>query len=597
MRRRWPTAVDGVRLLLVLSLVSGAGATALAAPSADASAAVDSAQFVFEGDGLELEAGPGQVVDGKTDLTPGTRLSVHITKTSGSPRFILSDEATVAPDGTVRTTFDLADVSVGATVNVSVHHAGTELASTTATVGECTDSCAAPDPATPSVSLSNGTLRAGPGQMVDGETNLPPGTDLSVRVQRLDDDAPDFIYTRTVSVGEGGRFRAPFNLTDAAGATVGVSVHHDSSQLANATRSVVACQTGCEMPPASADRDASGLPENETLYDDLNAPTVTQGGVARIELTFEPENATLTIGGPTVSYALNLSVRDGDDDDRVVVLFATDAIGHGDAAVTTLDDDDSVSVIDERVDGDRAVLDEGEYPIQRSNGPLSTTPDENATTFVVEHGTFLVRDAPIDERGDEPVVERAGLPEKWVDGEYEGDEPVRVRMNETARIPIRTDESKAVTLIVGGPGATPYTLSAVVRDGNGDERVVLLLDTAAADDGGETLPVRTAADDDEVAVTYQNGSMAPATYEMHLYRRAGMPEASDWNDSYSNAGDVFDHGRLIVSESNETPTMAGTRATDTSQSAALPTASLGALALGGVLASAGLAFLTGVIEL
>jgi hypothetical protein len=586
-------------LLLVTSLLSGVGSAALSGGGApaDASAAPESTQFVLEGDELPLEAGSGQVVHGETDLPAGTTLSVRVTKTSGSPRFIYTDEAVVAPDGTFRATFDMADAPVGATADVSVHHGDTELASTTARTVECTEACAAPDPQTPTASLEfggNATLEAAPGRTVAGETNLRPGADIQVRLNRTDGGAPDFLFVRSATVGADGRFRVPFNLTGVpAGAEFRTSVRHDGAEVTNATGTVTDCQTRCETPPASASRSAETADRNYTQFDDLNSVRTTQGEVARIELTFESENATLTVGGPTVSYALNLSVRDGDDDDRVVVLFETDRVGHGDDAVSAADPADSVSVIDERVDGDRDVLDEGEYPLTRSNGPLSTTPNENASTFVVETGVLLVRDAPLDEDGNESVVEEPGLPQEWVDGEYEGPEPIRVRMNETTRIPIRTDESKAVTAVVGAYDS-PYTLSAVVEDGNGDERVVLVLDTTAAREGDRRPAVTTAADADSVAITYENGSIAPATYGVNLYRRAGMPASTDWNTSYSHAGDVFGHGQLIVSESNATPTMASSTAGPAS---GLPATSLGVLAVGGVVASAGVALLAGVVEL
>jgi len=596
-------AVTAMGLLLVTSLLSGVGSAALTSEDApaDASETAGSAQFVFEGDELSLEAGPGQVVRGETDLPAGTTLTVRVVRTADSPQFILTDEVVVGPDGTFRATFDMRDVPVGATANVSVLRAGTALASTTARTVECTDACAAPDPETPTASLdrhgANATLEAGPGRTVAGETNLPPGTDLSVLLNRTDGGAPEFRYARSATVGDDGRFRAPFNLSDApVGASFEVTVLHDESDVTHATGTVTPCQTRCETPPASESRSGETTDRNYTEFDDLNTLRTTQGEVARIELTFESENATLTIGGPTVSYALDLSVRDGDDDDRVVVRFETDEIGHGAEAVSVADPDDSVSVIDERVDGDRDVLDEGEYPLTRSNGPLSTAPNGNASTFVVEHGVLLVRDAPLDEDGNESVVEDAGLPKQTVDGEYEGPDPVRVRMNETTRIPIRTDEAKAVTAVVGAFDS-PYTLSAVVEDGNGDERVVLLLDTTAAREGDERPAVTTAAEADSVAVTYENGSMGPATYQVHLYRRAGMPESTDWNDSHSHAGEVFDHGQLIVSESNSTPTLDTSSSRQVGSGSDLPTTSLGALAVGGLLASVGIAFLAGVVEL
>lgn len=581
-------------LLLVLSATSGVG-SALLAGADDAPATTDPAGTVL--DAGSLAAGPGQVVAGETNLSAGARVHVRIVTTPGeSPQFIATRGAVVAPDGTFRSTFDLERVAAGTSVNVSVVRDGSTLASTTTDVGDCTAACAATRPETPAVTLApdraNLSLAAGPGRVVAGETDLPPGTDLTVRLAQTGADA-EFESNRSAVVGEDGRFRASFDLSDAESeSSVAVRVLTNGSALAAATGTVVPCETDCEAPPSSTGGDERE-DRNESQVDDLSVVETTQGDVARFELTFESETATVRIGGPAVSYELLAAVTDGNDDDRVTLRFVTDEVGNGSEVVSAAAAADSVTVLDERVDGDRDVIDEGQYPVRQSVGPTPTSRDDDPETFLVERGTFVVRDAPMDERGDEPVVVDAGLPKAYdEDGDYAGVKPVRVRMNETVRFPVLTDESKAVTVVVG-PFSPSFTRSAVVRDGNGDERVDLVFDTTAASSEDDSPALTTANSSDTVTVTYENGSVSPGTYRVFLYRRTAENVTPGWQNATSEAGSVFGTGRLVVSEGNSTPTLESDAASESGS----PLPSLGALAVAGALASVGVAFLSGIFGL
>lgn len=582
-------------LVVALSVVSGLGLGTAGAATGDGAAASatslpsDGTHLIYEGDTLTLDAGPGQVVHGETDLPAGTELTVLAESSGGSTRFIMASEATVTKNGTFRTTFDLADTPAGQSMTVSVSHNGSTLASARGTVTECTDDCAAPTPDAPSASIAQApdvTLGAGPGRPISGTTDLPPGAAVTVRVGATDGNVS---ASHTVTVGDDGRYQAVFDLSSVPADTpVNVTVVHDGSRLARASGTVVACEAEC-TPPSPPESDEEAKERNESQYDDLNTVDVTQGETARIELTFEPENVTLTIGGPQWSYALNASVRDGNDDDRAVVLFDTGKIGQGDAAVSTANASDSVSVIDERAGG-RSVLDEGEYLLVQSVGPTTQLPDDNPETFIVERGTLSVADAPMDESGDESPVAEFGWPQIERNGTFDKQKVVRVRTDQTARIPITTDETRTATLTVGHT-AGPYFLAATVRDGTGDERVVVVFNASAARENSSTPPLTAADEGDHVSVTYQNGTLSPGEYDTDLY--LGRINVTDSDDSGKTQVVFGMGGQIIVAEENATPTMAP----DTTDSSNGSVTSLGVLGLGGLLGALGIAFLVGLVEL
>lgn len=124
-----------LRVLALLAVVAGA----LAGPVA----AADDTRFATDGDGITVEAAPGRVIDGETDRTPGSELTVRLRSADAETPFLKTATTTVEEDGTFRARFDLSDVPVGATFDATVSANGTRLASATGEV-VCAG-CATPD--------------------------------------------------------------------------------------------------------------------------------------------------------------------------------------------------------------------------------------------------------------------------------------------------------------------------------------------------------------------------------------------------------------------------------------------------------------------
>lgn len=582
-------------LLLTTSLFAGVGAAVTGSDTGQASSqlAAESTQLIYSGEALTLQAGPGQVVRGKTDLPAGTDLSIRIRNAGGSLNFFKVSSATVAKDGTFSATFDLSDVPAGTPVNVTVVANGSTLVSARGEVRTCTDACATPTPSNPSATIDgseNGiTLAAGPGRYVAGSTNLPPGAELTIRILERGDTAAGKLASRIVTVGGNQTFRAVFNFSGVAPTTpVKVLVVHNGSRIASGNATIVACEVECQPPQTSSDEDDRSTQErNESEYEDLHTQKTTQGETARIELTFEPDTVTLTIGGPDATYALNASVRDGNGDDRVVILFATDKIGQP-AVVSTANESDSVSIIDERTDGDRSVLDEGWYPIIQSVGPLTKQPDDNPESFLVERGRLVVSDTAADAPEDAPTVETFGWPQRFEDGERVGWKPVYVRMNQSTRIPINTDELKTTTLVIY---SQEFQLWAVINDGTGDERVDVEFNAVTAGSDDEPM-VSAAAEGDSVSILRVNGTLSPGKYHTLLYLGRVDPAVDGGPDTNM----IFGTGQLIVSEMNQTPTLQDQPASpSTPLDRTLPL--LGLLGVGGLFGALGIAFLVGLVEI
>ncbi|QZP36833.1 BGTF surface domain-containing protein [Halobaculum magnesiiphilum] len=589
-----------VFVLVVSAVPSTVGAVATTGAPTHATERTDEATATIDTDGdeLRLQAGPGQAVSGRTSLPAGTEVSVRLHSTGDTqPAFIRSADAVVAPDGSFRAVFDLSSVEAGASVEASVVHNGTVLARTPGRILQCESACAAVIPETPNATVNSpspdGTIEAGPGRTVNGTANLPPGTTLTVRMEGT--GSTSFLHQGSAVVDDTGAFRAGFDLTRIPAPAAGrITVRHNGTVIASRSVEVTTCEDDCEPPePPEAGSDSSTMHQrNQTLYDDLATVTVDQGSVARIELTLEPRTSTLTIGGPNLSYALNLSVIDGNDDDRVVVLFETAAIGQGDAAVSVADERDEVSVIDERVDGNRSVLDEGVYPLVQSVGGLSTERDDNATTFLVERGRLAVTDTPIDGDGNGSVVESPGIETENASDRDAEPETIRGTIGEPTRMTVRTDEAKAMIVRIG-PYNGAYTLTAVVRDGDGDERVGLAFDTSVAAGVRDGDPLVATSSEDSVVVTYENGTLAADTYRIVLSRTDGLPEDRDWETATDETGRIVESTRFVVAEGVQSPTQRDDRA---SPRGGIPIVPIGALAVAGLFATVGIGLVTGAIK-
>lgn len=210
--------------------------------------------FDHEGDRLTLAALETETVGGETDLAPGTEVTVRLSSTSSASPFLVQRTATVADDGTFAAEVDLVGVANGTTFEATVRHDDTAVASaegvviggqneastTNATEGNWTkvpveeSSPVAAENHSTSLDYDGDalTVESAPEQTIAGETNLSAGTDVTLRLESIDDARP-FLKSATATVTENGRFSTAVNMTMVpTGSTFEVTVRHDGDTLA-----------------------------------------------------------------------------------------------------------------------------------------------------------------------------------------------------------------------------------------------------------------------------------------------------------------------------------------------------------------------------
>ncbi|MFC4450992.1 BGTF surface domain-containing protein [Halorussus aquaticus] len=165
--------------------------------------------FVHDGGRLVLETAENQTVRVRSDATPGTEFTVQV-KASGE--FLKAQKVALGDDGTATAAFDLSDVRGGTEFVASVRQSrdtGVEglVVNESATVRR-NGTLTVDDPA------SNYTIR--------GRVGDQTVTKLDVNVSASDST---FDASRTVTVDEGGRFNATFELSSlSAGTELSVDV-------------------------------------------------------------------------------------------------------------------------------------------------------------------------------------------------------------------------------------------------------------------------------------------------------------------------------------------------------------------------------------
>ncbi|WP_123539354.1 BGTF surface domain-containing protein [Halosimplex salinum] len=252
----WATVVrDGAELANVSARITAVeGATPTDGPGESESGT----NIAYEGDRLTLAALENETIRGESDLAAGTEVTVRLASSSSSSPFLMQETATVAEDGTFVASVDLVGVANGTTFEATVRHDGESVADADGVViGGQNDvspvdesdgnRTAVPVDGTDDVDDHNTTLdydgetltlEAGPNQSVAGETDLDPGTNVSVRLRSTGGNP--FLVTSTATVAEDGRFDAEFNMTAVSpGATFEVTVRHDDDRIATADGEVV----------------------------------------------------------------------------------------------------------------------------------------------------------------------------------------------------------------------------------------------------------------------------------------------------------------------------------------------------------------------
>ena len=236
---------DGAELVNASARVTAVeGAT----PTDGADEGESGTRFVSAGDRLTVAALDNETVRGETDRDPGTELTVRLQSTGGSP-FLIQETATVADDGGVVADVDLVGTDNGTTFEATASHDGERIAgadgvviggnntvSTTNTsegdltrvpVTEANQTADRDHDTTLDYDGDRLTLSAAPNQTVAGETDLAPGTNVTVRL-RSSDAANPFLRMLTATVSDDGRFTATTNMTAVEpGATFEATVRYD----------------------------------------------------------------------------------------------------------------------------------------------------------------------------------------------------------------------------------------------------------------------------------------------------------------------------------------------------------------------------------
>jgi len=328
------------------------------------------------------------------------------------------------------------------------------------------------------------TVASGPGQQLHGTTSLEAGEEVTVRIQSENASTP-FLARPTATVDENGEFTVSQNLSNlAVGATFTATLRHDGTTLAETTGQVVECSTEC------AETETQG--ETETDEIEIQSATVQRGESARIPIAVgDHDTVSLTIGDETDAFGFEATLTDSNDDGHVTVAFDTTAVGEWEHVVYPVDDQDWVQVTAERGTDDG--VPRGTYDVELS-------PNESA---------------PVADTGTVEVTERE---------QFSTDEPgfaeavVTVRQDRSVEIPVSVGDRDRARLVIGGQDVN-YWLNATLVDGDGDGRVIAVLDAWAA--GREAPALSVIGENDRASVdseTTLGDTIAPVEYDMNLYR-------------------------------------------------------------------------------
>lgn len=334
------------------------------------------------------------------------------------------------------------------------------------------------------------TVAATGGQLIRGNTTLTSGTEIAVSIRSPGGESP-FFKRQYATVASDGEFAVVFAFDDAEpGQNFTVRVRGPNGTL-----------TELEGETVEGDADL-GLPESDV--------SVADGEVATLPIVVDAgTTATLSIRREAVGYRLNATITDGDGDGRVVVQFDTAIAGtDGDPLAVATGTDEVRLRSETHLDGP---LPEGQYAIALGI--------DGAELLV---GSLYVEGA--ERTATTTTTPSAGTPAR--SGHPELDPTVTlVPAGRTAELSVSLGNASAATLSIGGDDVN-YALNATVRDGNGDDRVVVQFDTGAAGTEGRTLS--TAAADDEVTVRTERSLADPpldaGEYRLDLYRGEDVPE-------------------------------------------------------------------------
>ncbi|MDT3435848.1 BGTF surface domain-containing protein [Haloarcula sp. 1CSR25-25] len=382
-------------------------ATLLAATAAGPGVAA-AQQATLSEDSFPLHADEKQVVTGETTLEPGTEMTFRIKSNNASNPFIQQSHVTVQPNGTFAAQFDLARVPANTSYELYGHVDGDALFERTGTVAQCDGDCTDPVPDIESPAQTDDGENAV--TVAQGETAEIPlsMTDGGSKTLSVGSEATNYQINATVSDDDGdGEVLVLFDTAAAGtdGATLTVADDGDSltvtapepelpSTLAPAAYPYRVFEGQATDGTSTVGRlviEANGTANEqfeveETAEFGFGEPVsqVRQGETSRIPVVLATADAaTVSIGSPASNYEINATVRDGNGDSRVVLLFDTTAAGHDEPTLRTAADADAVAV----ESGSEVALDSqlaaGSYELSLYRGTeVASQPDAIGTLVV-----------------------------------------------------------------------------------------------------------------------------------------------------------------------------------------------------------------------
>lgn len=382
-------------------------------------------------------------------------------------------------------------------------------------------------------------IEAGPGQAVAGETALPAGTELTVSLTLLPEEQP-FEHVRTTTVTGAGTVHSVFNLSAVApNTTVEIVVEHDGEQLAAETTTLDPCQRACDR----------GEDATEIQFTNADDGVVLEAAPGRLVAG----ETTLPAGTPL---------------DVVVRSTNSSGLTH---TTTTVDDSGAF----------HAVADlSGLTVTTEESGELWVRESESGTELVERNVTLVPtsQDEPPGESGNDEGAETAS-PQflgEVADSQH-SDRDASPTFGETVLIPVDLQDVDTAQIDVE---SGTFDATTTVEDGTGNDHATVVFDTQPAAGG----PVLFSAEPrDTVSVDSLSGALTPGYVRLTL--------AID--------GETVDRETVWLAEPDDSESTA----TDTgelpneSDSPDFPVAILGVFTLAFVCATAGLALLTGAIEL
>ena len=389
------------------------------------------------------------------------------------------------------------------------------------------------------------TLQSAPDQTIRGETSVDPGTEIVVVLE-----GPTFYKSATTTVTDQGTFVASFDLRSlSSGVTVGVSAKTNPADGPGKKLVATTGYVGCDDDCQSRSKDEATVDPNET---DLQSITeVTQGRVASVDVSFGDADAlTVSIGGPSVNYVVNGTVHDEDGDGEATVLFYTGRAGT---------DAPTLGVVDA---GQRRVVEASaetslDSPLAPATYEVTLHRGTDATDDPVEVGQIVV----FEETQSSAASANASIV-------TEGEELVlQPEANRTIRGETDLEPGTELSVMMEGDQFIKTSVATVAEDGTFESTVDL------SDLGGERLRVSVRHDD---ATLVEAEGRVACTGDCETTTEA---EGASGGDGAAETTDVSNPDPGGPS-SDDAPLLGG----------------VGMLALGGVLAVAGIGVVLGLFR-